>query len=745
MGLSPLLFDTYRRYKRDTKAFTQWLGTTARATGLVDHFFKDQSENKDKNRASQKHAASHKIPVKALVSLATALKEAKVPSVPRQFLDVLKDVIKARKGCASWYHSHQAEESTTTKSHNEGHQYIIEILEEVCRILSPLEEKAPIEEPEKTTKTSQSINLYDLLEVEKCPDWDHEETWVSTPPKKKPEVSYDPEPSPEDISFALYCFLKDMTEIRIFIRRTWREYKHRQITLNSAAITVNTAIDTMRRLNEAFIEIHPEFSEHKSLIDHLYNGYVDPNAKGLEAIYHHSFTTYEGDGLHLSSRVFLCEHITALVTFFYNQGTLPGIRKMYKRPTTNDDGIAEEEHILLQCLTHFNFIDQRLPGSLTNEGKEVESSNDLIQRAIDIMRMDKKFPTWAVFACQVFVDTRRELGLSISRGFQDLQKQGSWLLRTWANCLETGKNNDITSFHEDNDPFIRDSMNHLRATIEEDGLQDTINILAPGVPSNWGKHFLMKNHPLLCGLMLQIKLVIGHQIGVRIAADQGSIKTAIHLTHAMSVAGVIPAGRAWADLDYIVEKHGAAYIFVGERPTSMLECNRRLCLSIGFSASSLVFGKGKNRNDRVSQPQRLQGHTYKLDGLLLPISRYVGASYRMVNETKMMHNRAADDPVVMMEVLINRLSNSKDLSCPANPHNEKPNHKTHVTTPLQSLRILKQALKEDDVPLRFNLTSLNWRCIQLLRRIQRICVDESPLDYPVDSYGGDRSLKGIIS
>jgi hypothetical protein len=44
MGLSPLLVDTYRRYKRDTKTFTQWLGTTARSTGLIDKIFQDDSD-----------------------------------------------------------------------------------------------------------------------------------------------------------------------------------------------------------------------------------------------------------------------------------------------------------------------------------------------------------------------------------------------------------------------------------------------------------------------------------------------------------------------------------------------------------------------------------------------------------------------------------------------------------------------------------------------------------------------------
>jgi hypothetical protein len=585
--------------------------------------------------------------------------------------------------------------------------------------------------------------LFDLLEIEECLDWEPEKTWIPTTPRKTQQVSYDPEPSLEDVSFALYCFLKDMTEIRVFIRRTWREYKHRQITLNSAAVTVNSAIDVMRHLNEAFVETHPNFAEHKSLMNHFHRRPLDVQ----EAI-SNCFTTYEAAGIHLTSMAFFCEHTTRIVTSFFGRKTGKNSRPVYQRHLMDGKGVPEEEHMLLQCLTHFGMIDHRQPGTLDKKGNEVDSFNDHIQRAIHTMRVEKKFPTWAIFACQVFVDARRELGPHLARGLQDLQEQGSWLIQTWAKCIETGKNNNVNDFHKVNDGLIQKMVEEFRELIEKDGLQDTIDRICErnqGAPCKWGKHFLMKNHPLLCGLALQHYLVRGHQTGVRIVADQGPVTTCIHLTHAVAIAGIIPVGRAWADLDYIISKHGAAYIFVGERPTKLSDCNPRMGLSIGIPASRLSLAKSRKKNSALSQTVIREYGKQKLLRRLLPISRYVDACFRLVDGATMKYNRAADDPFVMMEVLVNRLSNSQDVSCPANPHNEKPNHKWHVTTPLQSLKILKQVLKEDDLPLRFDLMSLNWRCIQLLRRIQRVCVEESSLDYPADKYGGDRNTRVVIS
>lgn len=39
---------------------------------------------------------------------------------------------------------------------------------------------------------------------------------------------------------------------------------------------------------------------------------------------------------------------------------------------------------------------------------------------------------------------------------------------------------------------------------------------------------------------------------------------------------------------------------------------------------------------------------------------------------------------------------------------------------------------------------MNWRCIQLLRRIQKICIGFSPLDYPSERWGNDYAINAFI-
>lgn len=752
MGLSPLLVDTYRRYKRDTKTFTQWLGKTARATGLVDQLFEDCSETpesgntkrrKGRNRKPRNQAAAYKISVNVLRKLATAIRDAGAYNVPRHIMTILADVIRARKGCATWYRTYQDDKSETTKSHNEGHQHIVQVLEEVYQVLLPLEEKVQTVRKEPSD-ASQSANLFSLLEVEECPDLDTEEAGIPRLPTKARLAKYEPEVSPEDVSFAIYCFMKDMTDIRIFIRRTWREYKHKQITLNTAATTVDTAINIMRRLNETFVERYPEFAEHKSLIDYLYNDYVDPHAKDVSMSESGEYASYEGNEVRLSSKIFLCDHTTAVILQFYNIGALP----MYQRHMMEGMGISDEEHTLLQCLSHLNIVDCQTDGIVFKEKMEI-CLDDHILRAVRLMRVEKKFPTWAVFACQVFVDTRRELGSCLASGFQDLQEQGKWLLNTWTRCIETGKCTNINNFHELNGNMIEWQVFSINMVVKADLVQHMIKHAFKDSPNtsakyDWGSHFLLKNHPLMCGLILQDKLVRCHALGTRVAADQGPVRAAIHLTHAVALAGAIPLGRAWADLDYIVAKHGDAYLFVGERPTNLWDCHRRMSLAFGLPVSRFSVNKARNLDSRYVKKDEVSPSNQKRIRRLLPIARYVNTS-RKLDGNKSKPTRAAQDPFVMMELLVNRLVNSEDTSCPANPFNEKNSQKAQYMTPLQTLGLYKQALKEDDLPLRFDLDSLNWRCTQLLRRIQKICVEQSPLDYTVEDCGGDRNINTFVT
>jgi hypothetical protein len=102
-------------------------------------------------------------------------------------------------------------------------------------------------------------------------------------------------------------------------------------------------------------------------------------------------------------------------------------------------GITEEAHIVLQCLSHFNVMDWQVNGPHLEECSNKIFYDDQVLRAVRTMRVEKKRPTWAIFACQMFIDTRRELGAQVGQGLEDLRNEGRRLKKSWNQCLETGK------------------------------------------------------------------------------------------------------------------------------------------------------------------------------------------------------------------------------------------------------------------------------------------------------------------
>jgi hypothetical protein len=375
---------------------------------------------------------------------------------------------------------------------------------------------------------------------------------------------------------------------------------------------------------------------------------------------------------------------------------------------------------------------------------------DKILSAVHTMKVDQEFPTWAIFACQVFVDTQRELGTHVADGFEDLQNQGRWLLRSWLNYLQTGYTDEIARYqeHETSERVMQEQIACLHMVVEGDLLQHMLDATFaqhPGVSElySWGSYFLLKHHPMLCGIFLQSNLVYGHVAGTYRTAHQRAVRTGIHLAHAATLAESHPTGQSWADLEYIASKHGDAYVFVGERPHKLSDCARHLNLAFDTPASTYSKNRKNEPDCKYSKAGRNTPSPRRRRRTFHPIARYVKAGHQQTGDHVFV-TRALENPVVMMETMIDRLKNSENATASANPDRRTTSKKTHFPTSLQALQIFKQTLKEDDMPLRFDLLRLNLRCVKLLRNVQETLLEKSPMIYDSPKWAGDESIDGLI-
>ena len=113
----------------------------------------------------------------------------------------------------------------------------------------------------------------------------------------------------------------------------------------------------------------------------------------------------------------------------------------------------------------------------------------------------------------------------------------------------------------------------------------------PDVESQW----VVKRHPLLCGLMafhLDLNMWEG---GMQLANQWASIHNVMHLYNAVKQQ----LGLAdWADMEFIIEQHTAEHLFYGGRPKKPDEYATRMQLASGASIQN--FAENRHSKQKLS-------------------------------------------------------------------------------------------------------------------------------------------------
>jgi hypothetical protein len=122
----------------------------------------------------------------------------------------------------------------------------------------------------------------------------------------------------------------------------------------------------------------------------------------------------------------------------------------------------------------------------------------------------------------------------------------------------------------------------------------------------------------------------------------------MHLYNAGLQSGFLRAGTSWADLEYLINKHGEEYIFVGGRP-AIQESYARFCLAIGINLKSVRMARS--------------GKSIPLNFTRVPrVLHYISSYLNQVagwNSNKKIYQRADKDAVALMECLVGDYPNKR--------------------------------------------------------------------------------------
>ncbi|KAF8865622.1 hypothetical protein BDZ45DRAFT_684156 [Acephala macrosclerotiorum] len=261
------------------------------------------------------------------------------------------------------------------------------------------------------------------------------------------------------MSFAIFCLLKDLTNIRHYIRQTWAEYKEHQIAFTIAALTMNIAMAIFRRLNEEFIAEFPDFDNHGAIIRFLYNGYCDPNTDDKTSL---DFGAHTGATFKLSPKIFFCNQTYEIMRWFV---------------------------VLLKCYSLF--------GLAAQIKAKRNFYNDQFIQDFNILKTnnpEENIPTWIVFGLQLFIDMRRVVGdAGLSQCLSEAKELEKWMSATPKQSLKFSETNAVNHYYKINGDNLESVKKQIDVTLKKDFMQcvwedylGACGMIEPAARYNWG-------------------------------------------------------------------------------------------------------------------------------------------------------------------------------------------------------------------------------------------------------------------
>ncbi|CAJ2506321.1 Uu.00g004510.m01.CDS01 [Anthostomella pinea] len=270
------VIDSYLCYKSGIKRIFKWLVAAAR---LCDPNLRLGDEQTPGSKNTRRMPLARYAELAQIIASST---HPKIQVTPR-LLSILRDVISLRKAFSLMYQQEICTDEAHSRS-NESHQYLISLLEEIWWCLEPLrahEDRSNATEPDDSPPNKTGGNIFDVLDVEDIeePGFSQDLVQATTPSpsdakiraqskgkskgkgktkSKNNDYEYDetagPSTSQHELYFMLFCFFKDLNDVRSYLRNTWEDYRDGKTPLVTAAVVTDLAFDVVQRKEREFLD-----------------------------------------------------------------------------------------------------------------------------------------------------------------------------------------------------------------------------------------------------------------------------------------------------------------------------------------------------------------------------------------------------------------------------------------------------------------------------------------------------------
>ncbi|KAJ9603282.1 hypothetical protein H2200_012060 [Cladophialophora chaetospira] len=679
-GLPPGLALAYKRYKIDTETVAGWLAGKSALAG-----YKPSSSNASLTKEPKLKGRARKIArdaakqspgpkqstYKYIVTTAEFVEMAKhiVKYRPKIILSqamqaVWERTIRMRRQFSQWFQ----DKTDADVVIDEQHSHFASILEQALATLKPCYEPVKVKphtehkgkEKAKETPLEHLNNVFEHLEVEDIisdDEQDHAGVLADSqigsktePPRAK--IEFSEKEAESEFFFAIWSFMHDAYAVRVYVAATWQLYCDRKIELMQAAQVTNHAVDLIRRAEADFEaglhrpQSYPAAKYPTGSLPflifkiHIPSQTTVPVSWDLDT----PFTAIIC-GCEICDFLLYVPWTTAnwyVHVLEEEPPTFPSKKNDFycQVPPFPDGKVAGAQfyHARNPSQAAMTALKEILPNfsllSLMIRGIFLE--DEILHAARHILET-KVVSIWVSFALQLQLDLERLGQVKPVPAFRDLKQafevirkradkhfkwteslEGEIWTKTWQEHVRTL----VSQFNEwiDGKNCGKSNPIELRQHMDA-GLSPQAAMRASGrVP-------LLDSFPVTCGTMKSELLLEWHTLGLNLVNYTQHVPVLCHLYTALRI--LCPDAPSWADMELVIRNQGLGKFFIGGRPQTLEDAEKRFMLSCGMSTSSLArdsrgmrFRKGGDGIRKFEQSPLSQ----------VLFARWLGSETRKVDE-----------------------------------------------------------------------------------------------------------------
>ncbi|EPQ27820.1 uncharacterized protein PFL1_04565 [Pseudozyma flocculosa PF-1] len=484
------------------------------------------------------------------------------------------------------------------------------------------------------------FGLLDIEEVEDLPDID-----LPPPPRPaaagratQPSAVYSLEEDEDEVLFYVIAFYRDLHNLREYLMQTWADYRRGKISLVTASIVTNTALEAIRKTHDEFSARYvPRFGSVEAL-----------TGVCIELVKAHLGIPHSGPLLNPDLIDDEDDATVAMYDFFFLpvlqfvegfqrvlvDGKAPVCKKGYfgvyradadRSTMTYRERYDADKVLMAEALGEFTLLgyieteglrslesQSCSPGAAAHgqargaKDRQTMASFDEMAKELSELRDSRKLTIMTLLCVQVFLDINHVLQGDVERGLAEYDRTLDRMSLSLQRRKKVEPTTPPVNWPPQNERALATvaEMTTKEARPHEHFHQYRVRQLfelglrRSEMPED---HVFFKRNPLFCGMMLFRSLLVYQEMGLALVDCWGTVLYTAHLYVAHRHSGGLPGspncpiqglfedlpGLRWPDIETVMAMHGPEAMFAGKVPTNPDESFKSFSLMVGYSGEAV--------------------------------------------------------------------------------------------------------------------------------------------------------------